>query len=123
MENSMDFEWKSCVPVWVDTLQVAITVCDATGIILYMNEKSLKTFEKYGGEKLVGTNLLNCHPEPAKSKLSAMLASPRSNAYTIEKNGVKKLIYQIPWFDKECFGGLVELSLEIPFEMPHFIRK
>ena len=46
-----------------------------------------------------------------------------TNAYTIEKNGVKKLIYQTPWYENGEFMGLVEFSLEIPFEMPHYIRK
>jgi hypothetical protein len=46
----------------------------------------------------------------------------RPNVYTIEKNGIKKLIYQSPWFEKGEMKGLVELSLEIPFNMPHFIR-
>ncbi len=41
----------------------------------------------------------------------------------IGKNGVKKLIYQTPWIENGEFRGLVELSLEIPFEMPHFVRK
>ena len=52
-----------------------------------------------------------------------MLKNPRTNAYTIEKNGIKKLIYQSPWFEKDEFMGFVELSLEIPFEMPNFVRK
>ena len=46
----------------------------------------------------------------------------KPNVYTIEKNGIKKLIYQSPWFEKGVMKGLVELSLEIPFDMPHFIR-
>jgi len=37
----------------------------------------------------------------------------------IEKRGRKKIIYQTPWMDGEIFKGIVELSLEIPFEMPH----
>ena len=45
-----------------------------------------------------------------------------TNAYTIEKNGVKKLIYQTPWFDGGKFAGLIEFSMEIPRELPHFIR-
>jgi len=36
---------------------------------------------------------------------------------------VKKLIYQGPWFQDGKYGGLVELSLEIPMEMPHFVRQ
>ena len=44
------------------------------------------------------------------------------NIYTIEKKGIKKLIYQAPWFQDGQLAGLVELSLEIPFDMPHFLR-
>jgi len=51
-----------------------------------------------------------------------MLAAGEKNIYTIEKNGVKKLIYQSPWYQNGKYAGFVELSLEIPFEMPHFIR-
>ena len=108
---------------YFNEINVAVTVCDAEGNILDMNEKSAKTFEKSGGKTLIGGNLLNCHPEPARSKLIDMLNNPRTNAYTIEKNGVKKIIYQTPWNDNGVFGGLVELSLEIPFEMPHYVRK
>jgi hypothetical protein len=51
-----------------------------------------------------------------------MLAARRKNVYTIEKRGVKKLIYQVPWTRDGIYAGFVELSLEIPFEMPHFVR-
>jgi len=43
--------------------------------------------------------------------------------YTIEKKGIKKLIYQAPWYENGEFSGVVELSIPIPFEMPHYIRK
>lgn len=107
---------------WTKELPFAITVCDKEGNIMEMNDKSKKTFEKWG-DNLIGVNLMNCHPEPAKSKLIDMLANPKINAYTIEKNGIKKLIYQSPWYEGEEFMGFVELSLEIPFEMPNFVRK
>ena len=48
--------------------------------------------------------------------------NPELNAYTIEKNGIKKLIYQTPWFMDGKFSGLVEISLPLPEELPHFIR-
>jgi hypothetical protein len=51
-----------------------------------------------------------------------MMLEKRQNIYTIEKNGVKKLIYQTPWYQDGQYAGFIELSLEIPFEMPHFIR-
>jgi len=107
---------------WKDGVNFAITVCDAEGKVVEMNEKSAATFAKGGGKDLVGKNLLDCHPEPSRSKVEKMLAEPFTNAYTIEKNGVKKLIYQTPWYADGKPAGLVELSLEIPADMPHFVR-
>jgi hypothetical protein len=106
---------------WKDGVNFAITVCDADGKILEMNAKASATFAKSGGE--AGKSLLDCHPEPARTKLKKMLAAPFTNAYTIEKNGVKKLIYQTPWLQNGEPAGLVELSLELPEELPHFVRK
>ena len=108
---------------WTEGMQAAMTVCDENGFVLDLNEKAAQVFAKDGGKALVGKNLLDCHPEPARSKVVDMLANPRVNAYTIEKNGVKKLIYQTPWYENGKFGGFVELSMEIPLEMPHFVRK
>ena len=51
-----------------------------------------------------------------------MLETHERNVYTIEKNGVRKLIYQSPWYQNGEFAGLVEISLEIPEQMPHFVR-
>jgi DUF438 domain-containing protein len=101
----------------------AITVCDKNGIILYMNDKSQKTFEKSGGNALIGKNLFDCHPEPSLSKLKSLLDKGISNSYSIEKNGIKKIIHQSPWFENGEYKGFVELSIEIPTDMPHFIRK
>ncbi len=107
---------------WIEECPAAITVCDREGIIVAMNAKSAAVFEKDGGRLLIGTSVLDCHPEPSRSKVQEMLKTEAINVYTIEKNGVKKLIYQCPWHEGGKFAGLVELALEIPFELPHFIR-
>jgi transcriptional regulator with PAS, ATPase and Fis domain len=107
---------------WIKEFPSAITVCDAEGIILEMNDKSAETLEKDGGYNLIGKSLIDCHPEPAKSKLKEMMKTQSKNVYTIEKNGKKKLIYQTPWHENGEYKGFVEISIEIPFEMPHFIR-
>ena len=107
---------------WIKEFPAAVTVCDAEGILLEMNDKAAKTFEKDGGRKLIGSNMLDCHPDPANTKVERLLAAREKNVYTIEKNGVKKLIYQSPWYRNGEYAGFVELSLEIPFELPHFIR-
>lgn len=109
-------------PNWTEEFNSAVTVCDAEGIILYMNEKAAKTFAKDGGKALVGTNLLNCHSPRSRDILADMLKNQKKNVYTIEKNGIKKIIYQSPWYENGEYKGFVELSHEIPFEMEHFKR-
>ena len=107
---------------WVKEYPGAVTVCDRQGIILYMNERAIKVLSG-DGMSLVGKNVLDCHPEPARTKLAELLRTQASNSYTIEKNGVKKLIHQSPWYQDGNYGGFVELSIEIPFSMPHYVRK
>jgi len=110
---------------WIKEAPIAVTVCDPEGKITEMNVKAGKTFAKSGGLELIGKNLLDCHPEPSKTKLKTMLndAPAVPNAYTIEKNGVKKLIYQFASQVNGRPAGLVELSLDLPPNMPHFVRK
>lgn len=106
---------------YLNEADIAVTVCDKDGIIIEMNEQSKKVNQK-PGQNLIGSNVLDCHPEPARSMLKDMMEKQAKNAYTIEKNGVKKLIYQIPWYEEGSYMGFVELSMIIPFEMPHKIR-
>jgi len=110
-------------PSWVQEFAGAITVCDPDGIILEMNDKAVRTFQEQGGVALIGTNMLDCHPEPARTKTRELLDSRRTNVYTIEKRGQKKLIYQAPWYENGQYRGFIEVSLELPAEMPHFIRE
>jgi len=107
---------------WIEEFPGAVTVCDAEGLILAMNAKATETYQSSGGAALIGTNLLDCHPEPSRTKVQELLRSGRPNVYTIEKNGVWKLIYQSPWYVAGDYRGLVELAMEIPAELPHFVR-
>lgn len=107
---------------WLQGINAAVTVCDAEGTILYMNDRSGQVFTGDGGKDLIGTNLFGCHPEPALTKLKDLLYSGSTNVYTIEKNGIRKLIYQAPWTNESVVGGMIEISIELPADMPHFIR-
>ncbi|MBI5836802.1 MAG: hypothetical protein HZB25_06135 [Candidatus Eisenbacteria bacterium] len=100
----------------------AVTVCDLQGIILSMNQRSVEVFAADGGRELLGTNALDCHPEPSRTRMAELLATGATNVYTIEKAGVKKLIFQAPWFRGGVRAGIVELALEIPGSLPHFVR-
>jgi transcriptional regulator with PAS, ATPase and Fis domain len=107
---------------WIDDFPAAVTVCDAHGRVIEMNAKAVENFAAGGGPKLIGTNVLDCHPEPARTKLKEIMDNGKTNIYTIEKRGIRKLIYQAPWFLDGRYAGHVELSFEIPWDMPHHKR-
>ncbi|MEF9985725.1 MAG: PAS sensor protein [Bacteroidales bacterium] len=114
---------------WAKGVSFAVTVCDCEGFIIYMNDKSKATFAKHGD--MIGNNLKECHPAKAWKIITTLLEKGGSNSYTIYKNGVKKIIHQTPWYKNgnsasdastSTIGGLVEISIVIPQEMPHYIR-
>ena len=107
---------------WVKEFPGGVTVFDADGVITEMNDKAATIFEENGGRTLIGKNVFDCHTEPARSELKRLVETCQRNVYTIEKNGVKKLIYQSPWYLNGAYAGFIELSLEVPFELPHFVR-
>lgn len=108
------------LPDWAKEMNCAVTVCDAEGVILYMNDKAKETFARHGD--LVGKNLMGCHSDRSKAIIAELLASGGSNAYTISKGGLKKMIYQTAWKEGGKVAGLVEISMVIPEAMPHYDR-
>ena len=108
--------------LWLNGMDVAVTVCDREGIIVYMNDQAARTFSNDGGKTLLGKNLWACHPDAAREKIRRIMETGTSNTYTIEKNGVKKLIHQVAWRENNELAGLVEFSLVIPRSLPHFVR-
>lgn len=107
---------------YFEEADIAITVCNSEGTIIEMNKQSCEVNLKPGQETLIGQNVLDCHPEPARSMLQKMMTEGLKHVYTIEKNGKKKLIYQIPWYENAVYAGFIELSMVIPFEMEHKVR-
>lgn len=100
----------------------ALTFAGADGKITYMNDRAAATFAKYGSD-LVGKNLSDCHSENSRKKIADMFDKKYVNAYTIEKKGIKKLIYQFPVEDEKGFAGYGEISIELPEKIPHFKRE
>ncbi len=108
---------------WADEIDAAVTVLDTRGVITYMNRRSQEVYAAEGGAALVGKNAFDCHPKPARAKLQAILETRRPNHYTIRKRGQKKIIHQVPRLRDGVLVGVVEVSVPIPDEMPHFDRK
>lgn len=115
-----DFLCDGLTPDWAEGVNCAVTICDADGVILYMNRRSRETFASHG--PLIGKNLFECHSPESQAKIRHLLATGESNAYTIEKNGLHKMIYQTPWRRDGQIAGLVELSMVIAPTLPHHVR-
>ncbi|MBP7147696.1 MAG: PAS domain-containing protein [Acidobacteria bacterium] len=107
---------------WIEEVNVAVTVTDERGTIVAMNRRATELFAADGGSALIGRSVLDCHPEPARTRTAALYRDRRPNHYTIRKNGQRKIIHQLPWYRDGKFAGVVELSVPIPDELPHFER-
>jgi sensor histidine kinase regulating citrate/malate metabolism len=107
---------------WTKNYAAAITICDKEGMITYMNDQAAVMFASNGGYDLIGKSLFECHLQSSNEKITEMMQTGKPNAYTTEKNGKKKLIYQAPHMENGKVTGIVELAIEIPFVMPHHIR-
>jgi len=107
---------------WTEELGAAVTVTDASGRIVAMNAKAQATFASDGGAALIGKSVFDCHPPHAAAKTRALYETREAHHYTIAKGGQRKIIHQMPWFERGEFAGFVEISIPIPEELPHFVR-
>lgn len=102
---------------WADELNCAVTVCDTEGMALYQNQHSITV----NGD-VRGKSIIDCHNPHSQAIIRRLLDEGGTNVYTIEKRGIHKMIYQTAWRREGKVCGLVEFSMEIPAEMPHYIR-
>ncbi len=107
---------------WVKEFPGTVSVCDANGVIIDLNDAAIRQFAEKGGAKLIGSCIFDCHPEPARSKFKELMQSRRQNIYTIQKDGRRKLVFQTPWYLDGEYAGYLDMTVEIPWEMPHFNR-
>jgi transcriptional regulator with PAS, ATPase and Fis domain len=107
---------------WMRELPAEVTICDPQGTVLALNAAAEVVFASDGGADLLGTNLLECHPQEARAKLEAMLAGQTTNAYFSRENGEKRFFFQSPWYRDGQYAGFIEISFPVPEEIPHFKR-
>lgn len=107
---------------WTTEAPMAITVTDAKGTILSMNDRAGEIFADDGGKALVGRDVMACHSEKSRQIIEDIMNTGNPHIYTIEKKGKRKMIVQMRWLNGGAPAGLVELSFELPAEVPHFVR-
>lgn len=108
---------------WAKDFTAAITICNKDGIITYMNDQAAVMFTNNGGYDLMGKNLFECHlQQSSNEKIVGIMQTGKPHSYTIERKGQKRLIYQAPQIENGEIIGVVELAIEIPFDLPHHVR-
>lgn len=104
---------KNDIKNWSNEALFPVTICDQNGLIVYMNKESIKQFASDGGENLIGKSLLDCHPEPSRSKLVNMLAAQTANTYISRSNDQAQLVHETPWFENGEYKGFIEISIDV----------
>lgn len=108
---------------YFEEVENPVTVCDTEGIILYMNKASRAMLSKYGSDNLVGKSLYGCHNPNSNEIIKRLITNKESNTYFTLKNGVRKLVNQIPWYKNGEMAGLIETVMIIPEGTPTLERK
>lgn len=87
-----------------------VVICNLEHTIIYMNPAAMEHYASDGGKALLGTNVLDCHPEYAKQALLRVYewfqASPDNNmVLTFHSEKSNKDIYMVALRDgKELIG-------------------
>lgn len=106
---------------WADGMDCAVTVCDTGGTILYMNDKARTTFARHGD--MVGKNLFDCHGERSREIIRRLLADRGHEClYDREKRRPQNDLPDSLARGRRRGRSWAEISMEIPAEMPHYIR-
>ena len=99
----MEFNTDEALRGWADEIECAVTICDTDCRILYMNQRSRQTFARHGD--IIGHDLMQYHPPRAQELIRHMLATGDT-----------------PWRRDGKIAGLVEFSIVLPADMPHYDR-
>lgn len=108
----MNFDYLESIP------NIAATVCDKEGIVLYQNRHAI---DRDGD--VIGKNLYGCHSQKSAEMIRRMMESGTSHTYQVIHHGKHSFIHQTPWYDAEGnLAGLIELEIDLPGAVPVYDR-
>ena len=107
-ENMMGY-FKSII----DQDRCAVVTCNLQHEIIYMNPAAVKNYQKYGGEKLLGKSLLNCHNAESKKRIEEVVdwfAKDESHnlVYTFHNEKQNKDVYMVALRENGTLIGYYE---------------
>ena len=86
--------------------RASVVLCDLNHTIVYMNPAAKKNYQKWGGEKLVGENLLNCHNEHSCKKIREVVtwfqeSQDHNIIFTFHNDKENKDVYMVALRDEK----------------------
>ncbi|MCD7820250.1 MAG: PAS domain-containing protein [Lachnospiraceae bacterium] len=86
----------------IDADMEPVVICDMEHRIVYMNPTAIERYEKWGGGKLIGNSILDCHNAHSREVILSVLArfaeDPDLNrvyTYSKKRDGVDSDVYMI----------------------------
>ena len=111
MDNSM--KYTSFYKSIVDQDRCAVVICNLEHEIIYMNTAAVNNYSKWGGDKLIGRSLLDCHNEESANKICQVVdwfAADESHniIYTFYNEKQNKDVYMVALRDEGKLIGYYE---------------
>lgn len=57
----------------IDQDNASVVICNLEHQIIYMNPAAIRSYHKWGGEKLVGKSLMNCHNPQSREMIEKVV--------------------------------------------------
>lgn len=89
----------------LDADRAAVVLCSLDHTIIYMNKAACERYAKWGGEKLVGRSLMDCHNERSREMIAKVLdwfgkSKDNSIVYTFKNVKENKDVYMVALRDE-----------------------
>ncbi|MCM1568749.1 MAG: PAS domain-containing protein [Roseburia sp.] len=109
IHKKLDAFYKSII----DQDRSSVVICNLEHEIIYMNPASIKNYEKWGGDKLIGRSLLECHNLESRNKIEQVLVWFRESeehnlVYTFHNEKQNKDVYMVALRDNGKLIGYYE---------------
>ena len=116
LDNKKNIKFKSYVSFYksiVDQDRCAVVICNLNHEIIYMNPAAVLNYEKWGGEKLIGRSLMECHNQASREKIQQVvdwfIADDNHNiVYTFHNEKQNKDVYMVALRDEGKLIGYYE---------------
>lgn len=97
----------------LDQDRSAIVICNLQHEIIYMNAAAVKNYEKFGGEQLMGKNLLNCHNPKSRERIKQVVqwfaeSKEHNLIYTFHNEKQNKDVYMVALREGDRLIGYYE---------------